>query len=139
MKRVPTATGTAPLFADEESFTFFHSEPDKTVGGEDIVNLQGVIWLHVSDIEAIIEKVRPDSKRPPKAQIRPNNGAGTLHRQVYLQHGYDALCRRKNHDSDAYVVFPGGRRTLFRDGGVHDPWRTLADCHLPVRRAGVHR
>lgn len=70
--------GYAPLFADEESFTFFHSEPEKTIGGEDILNLQGVIWLHVSDIEAIIEKVRPDSKRPPKAQIHPNNGAGTL-------------------------------------------------------------
>jgi hypothetical protein len=70
--------GYAPLLADEESFTFFHGEPANTVEPEEIVNLQGVIWLHVSDIEAIIEKIRPETKRPPKAQIHPNNGGGTL-------------------------------------------------------------
>ena len=76
--RMKLSTGVLVLYADEESFTFFHGDPANTVAAEEIVNLQGVIWLHVSDLEAIIEKIRPETKRPPNAQIHPNNGAGTL-------------------------------------------------------------
>jgi hypothetical protein len=73
--------GYAPLVADEDSFTFYHGDPslpDSSVSAQDVVDLSGVIWLHFSDIEAIIETIKPELKQPPKAQIHPNNGAGTL-------------------------------------------------------------
>jgi hypothetical protein len=70
--------GYAPLSVDEESFTFFYGASATAVAAKDIVDLNGVIWLHVSDIEAMLEKIRPETKQPPKAQIHPNNGAGTL-------------------------------------------------------------
>lgn len=73
--------GYAPLVADEESFTFSHGDPSipaNSVSAQDVVDLNGVIWLHFSDIESIIETIRPELKQPPKAQIHPNNGAGTL-------------------------------------------------------------
>ena len=69
--------GYAPLVADED-FTFYHGDPSNTVSAQDVVDLNGVIWLHFSDIEAIIETIKPELKQPPKAQIHPNNGAGTL-------------------------------------------------------------
>ena len=74
--------GFAALNADEESFTFFRDNADQdSIDGDDakgIVDLGGVIWLHISDIESLIETIKPELKQPPKAQIHPNNGAGTL-------------------------------------------------------------
>src|SRR5262249_49961246 len=43
-----------------------------------VVNAGGVILRSVADLEGYISDMQPERKQPPKQQISPNNGAGTL-------------------------------------------------------------
>jgi hypothetical protein len=44
-----------------------------------VVNRAGVsISLTASDIEGLIDELEDEKRKPPKAQLQPNNGAGTL-------------------------------------------------------------
>jgi hypothetical protein len=72
--------GYASLFADEENIDFYYFDGDKreTLDAKTIADLGGMIWLNVSDIEHMLGEIKPENKQPPKAQVHPNNGAGSL-------------------------------------------------------------
>ena len=62
-------TGTLP------NTTFTELSPTEN---DNVVNAGGVILRSVADLEGYISDMQPERKQPPKQQISPNNGAGTL-------------------------------------------------------------
>jgi hypothetical protein len=75
--------GFAAVSPTEEGVTLWvgNAAADEVPNGdinEEAVGEIGSIWLDVSTIEGYIAEIRPEIKQPPKAQLHPNNGAGTI-------------------------------------------------------------
>jgi hypothetical protein len=65
--------GFAALAADEEGVSLTPGN----INAETVADFGGVIFLSVSTLEGYISEL-PEKEQPPKEQLRPNNGAGTL-------------------------------------------------------------
>jgi len=63
--------GNAELTADDLT-------PGKEVDEAGVADAGGVVALTVSDLEKMIDGLKDDRQKPPKEQIRPNDGAGTI-------------------------------------------------------------
>jgi hypothetical protein len=72
--------GFAALPADDDAVKLLEVANGRELTQREIdavVNAGGVIFLSVSDLEGYIRDL-PERDQPPKEQLRPNNGAGTL-------------------------------------------------------------
>jgi hypothetical protein len=77
LKEARDGDGTTTIDADDEDVTLFTdagelTDPEVT----NVVNAGGAVNLSISDLEQIIGDL--DRKSPPKEQLRPNDGAGTI-------------------------------------------------------------
>jgi hypothetical protein len=76
-------TGEASLPADEKGVDLLKDisgtlTPLSPLEIDNVVNAGGVILLSVSKLEGYISDLEPERKQPPREQIRPNDGAGTI-------------------------------------------------------------
>jgi hypothetical protein len=72
--------GVAAIPADDEVINRLEEANGRDLTQSEIdavVNAGGVVIFSVFDLEAYIKQL-PDRDRPPKEQLRPNDGAGTL-------------------------------------------------------------
>lgn len=72
--------GVAALPADDDAVKLLEVANGRDLTQTEIdavVNAGGVIFFSVTDLEDYIKSL-PDREQPPKEQIRPNDGAGTL-------------------------------------------------------------
>jgi hypothetical protein len=74
-----SSDGSTELDADDEDVTLFkpnNSELTDNTAIQKIVDAGGVITLTTADLKGMIEDL--DKKAPPKEQLDPNNGSGTV-------------------------------------------------------------
>jgi hypothetical protein len=65
--------------AEEEGVSLLNGTTPLTPAQiKNVVDAGGVILLTVADLEGLISILEPERKQPPKEQVSPNNGAGTL-------------------------------------------------------------
>lgn len=72
---------TAFLPVDEDGVTLkatTATDTDITVNVESVADAGGSVDLTVADLEGLIADLKDQRQQPPKEQIRPNDGAGTL-------------------------------------------------------------
>ena len=103
----------------------------------EIADKNGSVKFFLEDIDDLIEQLGKSA--PPIEQLNPNNGSGTIIGKIVYNTVTSFIVGEKTMISDADLVLPIRRRSVFANRRFHDPRRTVAAGHLQVRRTDLHR
>ena len=132
--------GTAELDVDDDAVTLVAAD-GSDIGDQTVIDAIANSWGNRCPLQRRLggHERRLEDESHPQGAARSQQRFRNNHRQAHLQHGNNAVRRREANDLDADLVLPGGCRPLLGNGQIHHPRRALAERHVPLRRAGLHR